>query len=103
MSSAIGYLWEHVVALIALATSMAHIVFTSASNRKRYSVALSSSVEKIIPIILTAIKNGADFESGKPMTLPIPSETITLDFTAEGFGKVTITESGGTVQLQKAP
>jgi hypothetical protein len=54
-----------------------------------------------IPTILSIAKQGAAFESGTAITIPLPAESFTVDLTAEGIGKVEVTESGTTVTIKK--
>jgi hypothetical protein len=96
----LAYLWEHIVAFIALFTTVAHITLRYRA-RKKYLVAALSSLEKFVPLIIAAMSKGAEFESGKPITLAVPADSITLDLTAEGLGKVTVGESGGMLTFTR--
>ncbi len=62
-----------------------------------------NSVEKLIPILVQAAGQAGAYEAGKPLTITLPAETITLDLTREGLGRVSVSESGTTLVLQKAP
>jgi len=55
----------------------------------------------MIPILVKVLSEAAAFESGQPVTIAIPTETATLDLTAEGLGKVQVAESGTTLTLKK--
>ena len=101
MSRVVSYVWDHVVAFVALLTTFAHIVARGRAARKQ-TMPLLSSVEKLVPVIVSALGQGAAFEAGKPVTIAVPAESITLDLTAEGLGKVTVGESGAVLTISKA-
>jgi hypothetical protein len=61
-----------------------------------------ASITEFIPEIVKALGQAAAFEAGSAITIPVAPASYTLDLTAEGIGKVAITESGTTVSIKKA-
>ena len=55
----------------------------------------------LIPLVVKALSEAAAFEAGQSVSIAIPAESATLDLTAEGLGKVSISESGTTVTIRK--
>jgi len=62
---------------------------------------LTATLLADLPALVNIIKQGPAFEAGEPVTIPVPAESYELDLTAEGVGKVKVSESGTTLTLQK--
>ena len=56
----------------------------------------------ILPLVGQILTQTTAFIAGQAIVINIPAETAVLDLTAQGIGKVDITESGTTLSIKKA-
>ncbi len=92
---------HNALALLALGTSIGHIL-SRATSAQKWTKNMGLNATTVIGYVMKGVTAAATFEAGQPVVIDIPAETTTLDLTAEGVGKVKVTESGGTVTIQKA-
>jgi len=92
---------DHAPGVLALAVSIGHIIH-SAMPKKVTAMSVLSSAESILAVVIQAAPQVEAFAAGNPLSINIPKESITIDLTAEGIGKVSVSESGTVLTFQKS-
>ncbi len=93
-----SYVWQHIVAFVALLTTWAHIARTN--PKRKPSVPSLASLDKFGPIIFSALAQAGAFEAGQTVSISVPAESLTID--VPDVGKVVVAESGTTLTFTKA-